>query len=112
MPDYLKILYCYLNPIYNIISNNNNILQNNIYEMKDKIDILNNFRFMYYVLKYKKQFIKWYWKSQEEKIKNKYSPDNLLLLLNDNQLDELNTDKLNTDKLNSNDKLEEILNAW
>jgi hypothetical protein len=79
--------------------------------MKDKIVILNNFRFMYYVLKCKKQFIKWYWKSQEEKIKNKYSPNNLLLLLNDNQLDEINTHELNTTILNL-DKLEDVLNTW
>jgi hypothetical protein len=29
MPKCLLVLYCYLNPIYNIISNNND-LQNNI----------------------------------------------------------------------------------
>ena len=85
----LEIVHCFLNPVYDIISNNSNNLYNDIYELKNKILILNNFKFIYYLLKYKTRLIKWYWKSQEQKIKNKYSPNNLLSLLNNNKLEDI-----------------------
>ena len=81
------------NPIYSIISIDNNFnFNNNLLEIKNKINIINNFKLTYYLIKYKQKFIKWYWKSQENKIQNKYSPENLSLLLNndnDNDLENL-----------------------
>jgi hypothetical protein len=66
------------NPIYYIIN------CNNLLEIKNKVKILNNFKLIFNLIKYKQKFIKWYWKSQETKIQTKYSPENLLLLLNNN----------------------------
>jgi len=44
---------------------------------------------MYYHLKFKKNFIKWLWKSKEKKIIEKYHPKYLLENLEDNtDLDE------------------------
>jgi len=71
----LTIILYYNNPICDIIS------AIHITEIKTKINILNNFKSLYYLLKHKQRFIKWYWRSQEQKIKNKYSPHNLIELL-------------------------------
>jgi hypothetical protein len=51
----LKILYCFNNPIYKII----NSYDINI--IKQRLKILNNFHYLYYCLKFKKQFRDWLW---------------------------------------------------
>ena len=63
-------------------------LNNPIYELfqteeidilKNKVNIFHRFRYLFYSLKYKKRIIKWYWKSREKYIKEKYHPKNLQL---------------------------------
>jgi Leucine-rich repeat (LRR) protein len=81
----LKILEFNYNPIYDIInSNDTNII-------KQKLQVLNQFRFLYYCLKFKKQFRYLLWvKIREPKIRIKYSHDYLIKNLNeDTDLDEL-----------------------
>jgi hypothetical protein len=67
-----------------------------IIEMRNKNNIIIRFKELFYVLKYKKQLRDWLWvRIREPKIRNKYHPDNLIKLLEDqenltlDQLDEL-----------------------
>ena len=90
----LTIILYYNNPIWDIISTTQ------ITEIKTKINILNNFKSLYYLLKYKQQFIKWYWRPQEQKIRNKYSPHNLIELLETRV------------ELDDDNDLESLLKAW
>ena len=46
-----------------------------------KITKLQKFRNTYYTLKFKNRFHKWLWRSRETKIREKYSPANLMKLL-------------------------------
>jgi hypothetical protein len=87
-----KMLYvCYCgNPICNILD----ITNNNLIELKKNIEIVNNFLDLYYSLPFKKQFIKWLWKSREKKITEKYHPKYLL------------------ENLEENTDLDEFLNNW
>ena len=106
LPENLKLLFCFDNKItyfptlheeivYFIYSNNpiSNLLDNNnnsLIKVKQNIIIVNNFRHLYYSLQFKKQLIKWLWKSREKKIMDKYHPNYLLENLEDNtDLDEL-----------------------
>ena len=54
------------------------------------IKILNNFRFLYYCLKFKNKFRAWLWeKVREPKIQQKYHPSRLLELLKDKDINDL-----------------------
>jgi Leucine-rich repeat (LRR) protein len=109
LPQNLKTLYCHNNkltllptllenleilgysnnPIYKIV-NNDTLLQ-----IKQNIQILNNFRYLYYSLKFKKQFRKWLWeKIREVKIKKMYHPNYLV------------------ENLKEEDELDIVLNNW
>ena len=90
LPEKIVYLYYPNNPICNILDINNNSL----IKVKQNIKILNNFRHLYDSLQFKKQLIKWLWKSRQKKIMEKYHPNYLL-----NNLEE------NTD-------LDEFLNSW
>jgi len=85
LPEKLKQLVFYGNPIHDIIykydSNLNIIKKNTI--------IWNNFRYLYYCLKYRKRF----WKMMEPIIKKRYHPSYL-------------------DDLNEEDDLDKKLGAW
>ena len=85
----LQIIYYYYNPIYEII--NGDIEYNDIAKIKQKTQILNNFRYLYYCLKFKKRFRDLLWvKIREPKIRKKYSHSYLLEHLHeDTDLDEL-----------------------
>jgi Leucine-rich repeat (LRR) protein len=86
----LKILYCFNNPICDITENDYYI--NNI-EFFHKINkILDNFRKLFYTLKYKKQLKKWLWdKVRRPKIEQIYHPDKILKFIeyNENWEDEI-----------------------
>jgi hypothetical protein len=73
------------NPIYEIINSDE------IDTIKRKIRVLNQFRYLYYCLKYKKQFRDVLWvKIREPKIRMKYSHDYLVANLHEEtDLDEL-----------------------
>ena len=63
--------------------------------IKLKIQKLNNFKHLYYCLKFKLQFRKWLWeKIREPKIMQHYNPKYLI------------------ENLNKNNELEEFLNSW
>jgi hypothetical protein len=82
----LQIIYYYYNPIYEIIGD-----INDIEKIKRKMRVLNNFRFLYYCLKFKKRFRDLLWvKIREPKIRKKYSHSYLLEHLHEEtDLDEL-----------------------
>ena len=73
------------NPIYEIVNNNYSLVQT-----RQNIQILNNFRHLYYCLKFKKQLRKWLWeKVREPIIKKLYNP--LYLIENLGDEDDLDT---------------------
>jgi Leucine-rich repeat (LRR) protein len=79
-PENLHTLYCKNNPIYQIINNVDLII------VKQNINLLNNFRYSYFCVKFKRQFRKWLWeKIREPRLIKKYSPD---YLIKHNVLDE------------------------
>jgi len=86
----LQIIDYYYNPIYEII-NGDDIEYNDIDKIKQKTQILNNFRYLYYCLKFKKRFRDLLWaKIREPKIRKKYSHSYLVENLHeDTDLDEL-----------------------
>ena len=73
LPQNLEKFNCVNNPIYEIVSNNS------LFQIKQNIQILNNFRHLYYCLKYKKQLRKWLWeKVREPNAKKLYNPNYLI----------------------------------
>jgi hypothetical protein len=83
LPQNLEELYCYNNPISEIVNNTSLI------KIKQNLQILNNFRHLFYRLKFKKQFKKWLWeKVREPKIKKMYSPNYLIENLGDKEEEE------------------------
>jgi len=84
LSENLKTLYYYNNPIYEIVNSNT------LFQIKKNIQILNNFRHLYYCLKFKKQLRKWLWeKVREPYAMKKYSP--LYLIKNLRDEDDLDT---------------------
>ena len=82
LPENLEELYFFNNPIYEIVKNNSLI------EIKQNIQILNNFRHLYYCLQYKKQLRKWLWeKVREPSIKKIFHPNYFENLGNEDDLD-------------------------
>jgi Leucine-rich repeat (LRR) protein len=89
LPQNLQYLYCSNNSIYEIVNNDSLIT------IKQNIQTLNNFRYLYYSLKFKKQLRKWLWeKVREQNAKKMYSPS----YLNKN--------------LGDQDDLDTVLNNW
>jgi len=73
---------------------NNNICFNDLYNKK--INILRNFRYTYYALKYKKHFKRWLWeKVKEPKIMAKFHPSHLTHLLDSDDLEVFLDDWIN-----------------
>jgi Leucine-rich repeat (LRR) protein len=84
LPKNLKELYCYNNPIYKIVNGAS------LFQIKKNVQIINNFRNLYYCLKFKKQFRKWLWeKVREPSAKKLYNPIYLIENLGDD--DDLDT---------------------
>jgi len=116
LPETLKILFCYNNqltlfptlpenlkilsysniPIYKIVNSNSLInYRISLIEIKKNIKILNNFRHLYYCLKFKKQLRKWLWEKVREPSANKlYNPNYLI------------------ENLGDEDDLDTVLNNW
>ena len=78
LPKKLKQLLFHDNPIHEIIN------KNNINKIKINIKIWNNFRHLYYCLKYKTRFLK----MMESIIKKRYHPSYLYDLTEEDDLDE------------------------
>jgi hypothetical protein len=94
------LLTCYSNdnPIYDILINYNNY---NIDIIRNVVKQLHSFNNLYYSLKYKNKFRNLLWvRIREPKIKNRYSPENLNILLN-NMVDSEDEEEFQT-----------ILNTW
>jgi len=73
-----------------------NIYANNIYNNKNIIKILRNFRYTYYCLKFKKHFKRWLWeKVREPKIMEKFHPSHLTNLLDTDDLEVFLEDWIN-----------------
>ena len=78
LPQNLRELYYSTNPIYEIVNNNS------LFQTKQNIQILNNFRHLYYCLQFKTQLRKWLWeKVREPKIQKLYNPIYLIENLGD-----------------------------
>jgi len=76
LPENLEELYFYNNTISEIVNNNNSYI---LFQIKKNIQILNNFRHLYYCLKFKKQLRKWLWeKVREPNAKKLYYPNYLV----------------------------------
>ena len=82
MPRNLDRLHCYTNPISDVLG---------FIDTIQKLRILNQFRYLYYSLKFKKRFRDFLWiRIREPKIREKYSHDYLVKNLHeDTDLDEL-----------------------
>ena len=88
LPNNLNIFRCFNNPIYEIVGSN--ILVQRLVQIKQNVEIVNNFRHLYYSLKCKKKLRKWLWeKVREPNIKRIYNP--LYLIENLNEDDDLDT---------------------
>jgi Leucine-rich repeat (LRR) protein len=88
LPQNLQ-LYCNNNPIYEIVH------VNSFLNIKQNIQIINNFRHLYYCLKFKKQLRKWLWeKVREPIVKKLYNPNYLI------------------EKLGEDDDLDTVLDNW
>ena len=89
LPQNLKQLDCSKNPISEIVNSNSLI------KRKKNIQILNNFRYLYYCLKFKNHFRKWLWeKVREPNAKKLYDPNYLI------------------ENLGDEDDLDAVLNNW
>jgi Leucine-rich repeat (LRR) protein len=89
LPQNLREFYYFNNPIYKIVNSNT------LFQIKQNIQIVNNFRDLYYCLKFKKQFRKWLWeKVREPIVKKLYNPDYLI------------------ENLGDDDDLDTVLNNW
>jgi hypothetical protein len=88
----IKILNINNNPVCEILNIDND---KRLSLLKVKIQILIDFRYLYYTLKFKKQFRYWLWeKIREPKIREKYHPRYL------------------TENLHEDTDLDEVLNNW
>ena len=89
LPQNIEKFNCDNNPIYEIVDSNSLI------KIKQNIQILNNFRHLYYCLQFKDQLRKWLWeKVREPKIKKLYNPIYLI------------------ENLGDEDDLDEVLKNW
>jgi hypothetical protein len=71
-----------------------------IAKLRNQINIINQFRELFYALKYKKKFQQLLWVHiREPKIRNKYHPNNLIAILEGKEDMTL-------------DKLDELLDEW
>jgi hypothetical protein len=76
LPVMLKTIYYDNNPITDILDSLNET------SLKDSVRLLNKFRYLYYCLKLKIKFIRWFLKANEEKIIEKNHPNKIAALLN------------------------------
>jgi hypothetical protein len=100
LPSALEIFYFNNNPILDYyIKPDGSSMVDYMAKLRNQIEIINQFRELFYALKYKKQFIKWLWHIREPKIRNKYKPENLIALLEGKEESTL-------------DELDELLENW
>jgi hypothetical protein len=85
LPQNLKILSYSNIAIYKPVNSNSLInYRINLIQIKKNVQIINNFRHLYYCLKFKKQFRKWLWeKVREPSAKKLYNPNYLVDNLGD-----------------------------
>jgi hypothetical protein len=102
LPSTLKTLKCSNNPFLDcyIKKDDNMSMDEYIIQLRNQINIVNQFRELFYALKYKKQFLDLLWiQIREPKIKNKYHPNNLITMLE-------GKDKITLDEL------DELIDKW
>jgi Leucine-rich repeat (LRR) protein len=89
LPQNLKLLYFVNNHIYEIVNSDT------LFQIKQNIRILNNFRDLYYCLRFKKQLRKLLWeKVREPNAMRQYGPNYLI------------------ENLGDDDDLDEVLDNW
>ena len=91
----LQKIYCSHNPVFEILNTDDED------ELIKKLQVLNQFRYLYYCLKYKKQFRDWLWiRIREPKIRENYLVANLhedvLRMLSSYQKERIISPKKNT----------------
>jgi hypothetical protein len=94
LPYNLTFLKSYNNLFFDYyIKPENMSIASYIIQLRNQINIVNQFRELFYALKYKKQFQYLLWiKIREPKIRNKYHPNNLIAILDGK--DEITLDEL------------------
>ena len=97
LPSALEELYCVNNQFMDFyITKGELTMSEYITKVRKQIAIINHFRYLFYALKYKKQFYKWLWVYvREPKIQKRYHPNNLITMLEGKE--EISVDEL--DKL-------------
>ena len=83
LPDSLYGFWYSENPTFEII------FSFHINVVKKKIKIINQFRNLYYCIKYKRQFSKWLWDIREKKVKEEFHPDRLREMLEGKDIDDV-----------------------
>ncbi len=105
LPSTLEYLVCFSNLfldcyIKHIEHTNYTSMTDYITDFRNQINIINQFRELFYALKYKKQFLDLLWvRIREPKIRNKYKPENLIAMLEEKEDITL-------------DELDELLDKW
>jgi hypothetical protein len=95
LPSSLEELHCCNNLFLDCYVKRENyiFMVDYIVEFRKQIKIVNQFRELFYALKYKKKFLNLLWvRIREPKIRNKYKPENLMAMLEEKEditLDEL-----------------------
>jgi hypothetical protein len=95
LPSSLEELHCCNNPFIDCYVKRENyiFMVDYIVEFRKQIKIINQFKELFYILKYKKKFLDLLWVNiREPKIRNKYHPSNLMTMLEEKEditLDEL-----------------------
>ena len=83
LPNSLLDFDCSYNPVYNIIDSDK------LNVVKAKVKILNQFRLLYYCIKYKERLRKWLWDVRENKAKEEYHPDRLKEMLEGKDINDI-----------------------
>jgi Leucine-rich repeat (LRR) protein len=92
-------LYYGQTPLFEILNNHGGLVDDrasyhDLLSIKRKIQVLNQFQYLYYSLRFKKKFVKWLWKIREPMIQQKYHPSYLMA------------------NLAAEDELEDFLENW
>jgi len=70
------------------MSKEDNVSYNTVDVINQKLSVLNSFRHLYYLLKFKRQFRDWLWERvRKPKIESQYHPNNLVKQLVDEDTD-------------------------
>jgi hypothetical protein len=98
--EYLKFINIHKTCISQVILNHSYGMYPVCSALKNKIQIINRFRELYFLLKLKKKILSWMWKSREKRIQTQFHPSHLYVFL-ENGIQE-----------DDNEAMDEFLNKW